>query len=134
MDELAYQLPPADINDEFERRNFSPKPLPVDAIICSVGGGGLMNGIIQGVERHVKIHSKSDRGSDAQEKNGNEKNIHIVATETYGAHSLSLSIKQKSLIQLPGITSQASSLGVVTVAQRTLENALSPNVVPDNPS
>ncbi|PGH18189.1 hypothetical protein AJ80_04576 [Polytolypa hystricis UAMH7299] len=133
VDELAHQLPPPDIDDEFEMRNFSDKPLPVDGIICSVGGGGLMNGIIQGVERHVKIHNrgKSQRRPPPSVVNGgpdndNNNNIHIIATETYGAESLSLSIAQRSLIKLPAITSQASSLGVVTIAQRTLENALTP--------
>ena len=49
VDELAYQLPAPDGGDIAYMSSSSP--LPVDGIVCSVGGGGLMNGIILGIER-----------------------------------------------------------------------------------
>ena len=79
----------------------------VDAIVCSVGGGGLFSGIAQGFE-----------GSKTR----------LVVVETQGADSLNQSIKAKELVTLPGITSIATSLGAVTVAAKALENGLKENV------
>ncbi|KAL1985234.1 hypothetical protein VTN96DRAFT_8150 [Rasamsonia emersonii] len=108
VDELAYQLPPAD--DEGDAR-----ALPVDAVICSVGGGGLMNGLVRGIERHRQ------RRGDKQQKD-----IHILAAETEGTASLALAMSRKALVSLPKITSLATSLGCVRVSAQTLEYALSP--------
>lgn len=79
----------------------------VDAIVCSVGGGGLFSGIAQGFE-----------GSATR----------LVVVETDGADSLNQSIKAGKLVTLPGITSIATSLGAVTVAAKALENGLKDNV------
>jgi L-serine/L-threonine ammonia-lyase len=81
-----------------------------DVIICSVGGGGLFNGINQGL--------------DALSIDGTT----ILAMETEGAASLNASVNAGKLVTLPGITSQATSLGAVTVTQRTLDYALRANV------
>ncbi|KAK2748320.1 hypothetical protein FQN57_000978 [Myotisia sp. PD_48] len=123
-DELAYQLPPPD-----EDMQHGPKKyLPADAIICSVGGGGLMNGIIEGIERQSSMYPK--RGNQNHNStNGNsnhDENIHIVAVETVGTDSLAASIENGALTSLPAITSMASSLGVLCVAEKTFQNAVSP--------
>lgn len=81
-----------------------------DVLICSVGGGGLFNGINQGL--------------DALSIDGTT----IIAMETEGAASLKASVEAGKLVTLPGITSQATSLGAVTVTQRTLDYALGKNV------
>jgi L-serine/L-threonine ammonia-lyase len=87
-----------------------PGSAPPDAIICSVGGGGLFNGIIQGLDA-FKISSTT-----------------VVAVETQGAESLYRAVEAGELITLPGITSQATSLGAVRVTQRTFDYAQRHNV------
>lgn len=82
-----------------------------DAIVCSVGGGGLFSGISQGIETA-----------------GWEGSTRVLAVETLGADSLSQSVKKGELVTLPGITSVATSLGAARVAQRALDHALKPHV------
>jgi L-serine/L-threonine ammonia-lyase len=78
-----------------------------DAVVCSVGGGGLFIGIAQGLE-----------GTQTR----------IAAVETKGAESLHEAIKAKKLVTLPGITSLATSLGALKVAPKALECGLQENV------
>lgn len=113
IDELAAQLPPAedddeDNEDEGKEERFS---LPMDAVICSVGGGGLMNGLIQGIQRH---------------RRSRKKDIHILAVETDGTQSMNLAISSGALVTLPKITSMAVSLACVRVSQKTFEYCVSP--------
>lgn len=82
-----------------------------DVVVCSVGGGGLLNGIMQVID---------DKGWS--------NDVQVLAMETDGADSLNQSLKAGQLITLPRITSQATSLGVVKVAEKTLEYAQRPNV------
>jgi L-serine/L-threonine ammonia-lyase len=61
--------------------------------------------------------------------NGNgtaRRNVKILAAETHGADSLALSLRKESLQSLPGITSLATSLGAVCVAEKTFQYASSP--------
>lgn len=76
-----------------------------EAVVCSVGGGGLFSGIMQGRER-------------AGEKAGGMK---VLAVETEGADSLNLSVREGKLSTLPAITSIATTLGARTVAERAFE-------------
>jgi L-serine/L-threonine ammonia-lyase len=76
-----------------------------DAIICSVGGGGLFCGIAQGVE--------AQRGSKTQ----------IIAVETEGADSLSQSLRKGQPVTLDGITSIATSLGARRVCDQAFQYA-----------
>ena len=71
-----------------------------DAVVCSVGGGGLFCGIMQGLE-----------GEDTK----------VLAVETKGADSLALALEQGELATLPAITSIATTLGARTVARRAFE-------------
>ncbi|KAK1063463.1 catabolic L-serine/threonine dehydratase [Friedmanniomyces endolithicus] len=77
-----------------------------DVVVCSVGGGGLFNGIMQGIEGRA----------------GWEKTT-VLALETRGADSLAQSLEQDELVTLPGITSLATSLGATRVSERTFELA-----------
>ncbi|KAJ5123335.1 L-serine dehydratase [Penicillium atrosanguineum] len=86
---------------------------PADVIICSVGGGGLLNGVVEGLE---KCLAKGEKGRD----------VRVVAVETDGAHALAHSLREGRLSSLKGITSQATSLGALTVAEKAFENAVSP--------
>lgn len=81
-----------------------------DAIICSVGGGGLFIGVMQGLEKF------------------GWNDVPVLAMETAGADSLSNSLKHGENTTLPGITSIATSLGAVRVADKAFEDAQKPNV------
>ncbi|KAK8017478.1 pyridoxal-phosphate dependent enzyme [Apiospora rasikravindrae] len=98
IDELAVQLPP------LLKGNGVP-----DAIVCNCGGGGLLNGIMQGVERQAK--KKWARNQRPQ----------VVAVETVGADSLHASAKAGEHVALPKITSIATSLGAVRVSAKSWE-------------
>jgi L-serine/L-threonine ammonia-lyase len=110
IDELACQLPPFEDDDE-EGEEEEEEALPIDAIICSVGGGGLMNGLIQGIERHRRRQKKD---------------IHILAVETDGTQSMNLAMSAGALVTMPKITSMAVSLACVRVSEKTFEYCLSP--------
>ena len=77
-----------------------------DAIICSVGGGGLFCGIMQGCE--------------AVEWDGSTQ---VLAVETEGAESLNDSLKAAELVTRKSITSVAKSLGAIRVASKAFEYA-----------
>lgn len=75
----------------------------IDAIICNVGGGGLMCGIMQGVQK------LKDSGYGSPK---------VVAVETEGGDSFNASVKAGELVTLPGITTIATSLGATRVAEQ----------------
>ncbi|KAF1967119.1 tryptophan synthase beta subunit-like PLP-dependent enzyme [Bimuria novae-zelandiae CBS 107.79] len=81
-----------------------------DAILCSVGGGGLFCGIIRGLKK---------AGLDATP---------VLAVETEGAHSLALSLEKGELSTLPAITSIATTLGARTVAPQAFAYGQRPSV------
>ena len=76
-----------------------PKP---DAIICVVGGGGLLSGIYEGLERN------------------NWTDTEVIAVETNGAQSFNKSFESGSLQSLSSIDSIATSLGALQVAPDVL--------------
>ena len=82
-----------------------------DLVVCSVGGGGLMNGVMQSLDDH----GWSDRTS-------------VLAVETKGADSLDHALRANRAVKLEKITSKARSLGVATVSEKTLEYARRPQV------
>ena len=82
----------------------------VDAVVCSVGGGGLLNGVMEGLERNGK--RMLGNGGEA---------VRVLAVETVGADSLFASVQAGELVTLPGITSIATSLGARRVAEKTWE-------------
>ena len=78
-----------------------------DAICVSVGGGGLLCGVLIGLKR-----------------NGWE-NVHVIAVETDGANSFSAAMKEGKPVSLPGgITSIAKSLGATTVSASAVDMSL----------
>ncbi len=76
-----------------------------DAIVLSVGGGGLLCGVIEGLQR-----------------NGWQ-DVPVLAVETEGTASLAASLKQGRLVTLDKITGVATTLGAKTVAREALERA-----------
>lgn len=79
---------------------------PPDAIICSVGGGGLFSGIMQGLNAHGAANTR------------------VITVETAGADSLAQSVAAGKLVTLPAITSIATTLGARTVCKKAFEYAM----------
>lgn len=77
--------------------------LDFDVVLCSVGGGGLLSGIVQGLHRNGLAH------------------IPVIAVETEGAASLHASVLAGELVTLPAITSIATTLGARRVAQQAFD-------------
>jgi len=77
-----------------------PKP---DAIIISVGGGGLLCGVIEGLHRN------------------DWSRVPVIAVETEGTASLSASLRAGRLVTLEAVTGIAKSLGAKTVTRKALE-------------
>lgn len=84
--------------DEVVEEGYIP-----DVIVLSVGGGGLLSGVVEGLERH-RLHSVS-----------------LIAVETEGAASLATSLKAGHRVTLDAITSCATTLGAKQVAERAFE-------------
>lgn len=74
-----------------------------DAVIVSVGGGGLACGILEGMHRQGWY------------------DVPLIAVETIGADAFFQSDKANQRITLPTITSKATSLGAKSVTQRLME-------------
>ncbi|TGJ86508.1 hypothetical protein E0Z10_g2206, partial [Xylaria hypoxylon] len=81
----------------------------VDAIVCNVGGGGLLNGIMEGIERNYGLSPAPG------------KRPAVLALETAGADSLAASIRLGTHTTIPGITSIATSLGAPRVSEKTYQ-------------
>ena len=81
-----------------------------DAVVCSVGGGGLFCGLQLGLER-----------------NG-WGDVEVLAMETHGADSLAKSLQEGELVTLEAITSVTTGLGAKRVAEKTFELAQRKNV------
>ena len=88
----------ATIVDEIYHHGVRP-----DALVLSVGGGGLLCGILEGLHRRAW------------------KDVPVLAVETIGADSLHAAVKSGRLVALNAITSIASSLGAKQVAKRAFE-------------
>lgn len=116
IDELEKQLPPA-ANAE-EEEVYRGRALPLDAVLCSVGGGGLLNGLVMGLEKR--------RPQKLQNATSTTKLINLLAIETAGTDSLAAAIASNSLVSLPKITSQATSLGAIRVSETTFQYAVAP--------
>jgi L-serine/L-threonine ammonia-lyase len=123
VEELARQLPAMDEGKTCHQANGAPAqpPFPADVIVCSVGGGGLFNGVIAGLDRHIHKNDKQTRPVDH-----NTRPVHVLAAETAGAASLAYSLSKDSLQSLSAITSLATSLGALKVAPQTFRNARAP--------
>jgi L-serine/L-threonine ammonia-lyase len=98
--------------DEVAKEGLVP-----DVVLLSVGGGGLLCGVVEGLRRNNWHH------------------VPVIAVETNGADSLSQSMAAHALIELPAITSIATSLGARRVAEQafawTVEHPIRSIVVSD---
>ena len=88
----------AAIMDEVSQGGLVP-----DVVVLSVGGGGLLCGVIQGLRRNDLAR------------------VPVVAVETEGADSLSASLKAGRHLEIEDIKSIATSLGAKRVAKAAYE-------------
>jgi L-serine/L-threonine ammonia-lyase len=86
--------------------------LEPDAVVLSVGGGGLLCGVALGLQRAGKSHVK------------------LVTAETLGAESFYKAVQADALVELECISSVATTLGAKKVARRALEVSHELEVVP----
>ncbi|KAL1634163.1 catabolic L-serine/threonine dehydratase [Neofusicoccum ribis] len=77
-----------------------------DAVVCSVGGGGLLNGVLAAM-------GEVGWGDECS----------VVAMETRGTHSLNAALEAGELVGLEKITSGATSLGARVVSEETFRLA-----------
>lgn len=82
-----------------------------DMVVLSVGGGGLLCGVIEGLRRNAMT------------------SVPVLAVETSGADSLSLSVREKRLCALEEITSIATTLGAKQVARQAFDYCSSHEVI-----
>jgi L-serine/L-threonine ammonia-lyase len=98
--------------DEVARAGLAP-----DAVVLSVGGGGLLCGVAEGLRRN---------GWEA---------VPLIAVETAGADSYARSLQAGTLLELPHIGSIATSLGARRVSEQAFALArrrpVEPAVVSD---
>jgi L-serine/L-threonine ammonia-lyase len=88
----------ASVIDEILNAGLTP-----DVVVLSVGGGGLLCGVVEGLRRN------------------NCKDVPILAVETKGADSFSAACLAKKHIGIDNITSIATSLGARKVAKRAYQ-------------
>lgn len=74
-----------------------------EAVVVSVGGGGLLSGVVSGLQRAGLPDTP------------------VFAVETVGAASLAASLSAERLVSIPSITSIASSLGAKQVCKHAFE-------------
>ncbi|XP_049785214.1 L-serine dehydratase/L-threonine deaminase-like [Schistocerca cancellata] len=85
------------------RELSSEMPERPAVIVASVGGGGLLTGILDGL------------------KEVGWQDVPVLAMETYGAHCFNLSMKASQIVAMEKITSIATSLGARTVTEGLME-------------
>ena len=108
-----------EIVDFFEQTTVQQQPnnRKIGAVLASVGGGGLLCGILEGLERNYhssnKIRSDMVRGSK------------VFACETEGAASFAASFNSPdgSIVCLDGINSIATSLGATSVTPAVIQRS-----------
>jgi L-serine/L-threonine ammonia-lyase len=83
-----------------------------DAVVLSVGGGGLLCGVVEGLRRNGL------------------KSVPVIAVETAGADSYAQSLAAGERIELPAITSIATSLGARRVSGQAFALAAQHPVLP----
>ncbi|MCO7567839.1 pyridoxal-phosphate dependent enzyme [Pseudomonas sp. S 311-6] len=88
----------ASLIDEVAREGHKP-----DAVVLSVGGGGLLSGVVEGLQRN------------------DWHDVPVLAVETEGAASLHAAIEAGHPVALERIASVATSLGAKRVADRAMD-------------
>ncbi len=84
--------------DEVARSGIKP-----GALVVSVGGGGLLCGLVEGLRR------------------AGWSDVPVIAVETEGADSLAQSVRAGHRVELPAITSLAITLGAKKICERAFD-------------
>lgn len=84
--------------DEVRQSGFKP-----DVVVLSVGGGGLLSGVVEGLQRN-------GWGS-----------VPVIAVETEGAASLSAAVKAGHTVEIDTISTVATSLGAKRVSENIIK-------------
>jgi L-serine/L-threonine ammonia-lyase len=113
----------------------------IGAILASVGGGGLLCGILEGIERNLNRDGSSSSVDDDDKSKNIIRGCKVVACETEGAASFAASFnasssssstttvtggggkKEVTMVRLNGITSIATSLGALEVTPEVIQRA-----------
>ncbi|KAI8874726.1 tryptophan synthase beta subunit-like PLP-dependent enzyme [Backusella circina FSU 941] len=85
---------------------------PPTVVICPVGGGGLLNGVIEGLQEV------------------GWKDVPVIAVETHGSNAFQASVVAGKIVSLQKISTIASSLAAKSVSSKALELSLAHPVVP----
>lgn len=105
--EDALYIPPFDHPDIWDGNatliDEAVQQAEFDVVICSVGGGGLLAGVVEGLQR-----------------NGLS-GVPVIAVETEGAASFHAAVEAGKLVTLDAITTIATTLGSKRVASRAFE-------------
>ncbi|WP_449433630.1 pyridoxal-phosphate dependent enzyme [Pseudomonas putida] len=88
----------ASLIDEVAAAGYKP-----DAVVLSVGGGGLLSGVVAGLKRNGWV------------------DVPVIAVETEGAASLHAAVQAGQPVELERIASVATSLGAKRVADQAME-------------
>ncbi len=88
----------ASVIDEVAESGLIP-----DAVVLSVGGGGLLCGVLEGLHRNQM------------------QDVPVIAVETLGADAFNQSLTEGRLVELDTISSIATSLGAKQVAKQAFE-------------
>jgi len=113
IDEIITQL----LEQSFDQATTQTNNMKIGAVLASVGGGGLLCGILEGVERNYhgsnEIRSNLVRGTK------------VVACETEGAASFAASFNSDdgSIVCLDEIHSIATSLGATSVTPAVIQRS-----------
>lgn len=83
--------------DEVHRSGLCP-----DVVVLSVGGGGLLSGVVEGLQRHAW------------------RDVPVLGVETWGAESFHRSVQANQVVELEQISSVAKSLGAKRVCDQAL--------------
>jgi L-serine/L-threonine ammonia-lyase len=83
-----------------ELADDGPRP---DAVVVCVGGGGLLSGVVEGLQRH------------------GWRDVPVIAVETAGAASFHAAVCAGQTVELDRIASIATSLGAKRVCERALQ-------------
>ncbi|KAK1778341.1 tryptophan synthase beta subunit-like PLP-dependent enzyme [Copromyces sp. CBS 386.78] len=89
----------------------------LDAMVCNVGGGGLLNGIMEGLWGPTRNKGGKGMGKEV----GGGKEPRVLAIETVGADCFNQSVQAGKLVKIKGVTSIAASLGALQVSRKTWE-------------
>lgn len=90
----------ASLIDEVAQAHFKP-----DAVLLSVGGGGLLSGVVEGLQRN------------------HWHDVPVLAVETEGAASFHAAVQAGQTVELECISSVATSLGAKRVCEQALRCA-----------